>query len=118
MDEIAQKVRSVYPNVDLTTIYRTLQLLKRLHMVTEIDLGGAIRYEFHEGGAHHRLVCRACGGSADLRPGYLESFSASLGRDYGFELDLEHFKIIGLCARCMAAQAGGGAPSHSAASAK
>ncbi len=111
VEEIAQGVRAVYPNVDITTIYRTLQLLKQLRLVTELDLGGASRYELHDGGAHHHLVCRSCGGSEDLRPGYLEMFGTGLRRDYGFELDLEHLKIVGLCARCAAvAQPGDGAP--------
>ena len=111
VEEIAQRVRAVYPNVDITTIYRTLQLLKQLRLVTELDLGGASRYELHDGGAHHHLVCRSCGGSEDLRPGYLEMLGTGLRRDYGFELDLEHLKIVGLCARCAAVvQPGGGAP--------
>ena len=45
-EEIQGRVREVYPYIDLATVYRTLQLFKRLRMVTEIDLGaGASQYE-------------------------------------------------------------------------
>jgi Fur family ferric uptake transcriptional regulator len=94
-------VVQTYPYLDIATVYRILQLLKRLHLVTEIDLGGeSARYEVAEPNKHHHMVCRECGRTFDLSPSYLEELRARLKGEFGFEPDLEHFAIGGLCAGC------------------
>ena len=108
-EAIHQEVVKTYPYLDIATVYRILQLLKRLHLVTEIDLGGdSARYEVAEPNKHHHMVCRECGRTFDLSPSYLEELRVRLIREFGFEPDLEHFAIGGLCAGCAkAAQAEG-----------
>ena len=100
-EAIHQRAIKIYPYLDIATVYRILQLLKRLHLVTEIDLGGeSARYEVAEADKHHHMVCRACGRTFDLSPSYLDEFRSRLVSEFGFEPDLEHFAIGGLCARC------------------
>ena len=81
-DAIHQEVVKTYPYLDIATVYRILQLLKRLHLVTEIDLGGnSARYEVAEPNKHHHMVCNKCGLTFDLSPSYLcdqQSFSFCL----------------------------------------
>ncbi len=105
VDEIFQEVCRVYPYIDVATVYRTLQWLKRLHLVTELGVGGAARYELvaMETEAHHHMVCRKCGDAFDLSPSYLQEFRVALQREFGFEPDMEHFAIAGLCAACRGA---------------
>ena len=102
VDEIIQEVHKTYPYIDLATVYRTLQLLKQLHMVTELDVGGFARYELNEADGHHHMVCRVCGGAFDLSPSYLEEFRERLIKEFQFQPDLEHFAVGGLCAECAA----------------
>ena len=100
-EAIHQRVIQIYPYLDIATVYRILQLLKRLHLVTEIDLGdGSAQYEVSEPNKHHHMVCRECGGAYDLSPSYLEEFRERLITEFGFEPDLEHFAIGGVCAAC------------------
>ena len=100
-EAIHQRVIQLYPYLDIATVYRILQLLKRLHLVTEIDLGdGSAQYEVAEPNKHHHMVCRECGGAYDLGPSYLEEFRALLINEFGFEPDLEHFAIGGVCGQC------------------
>ena len=100
-EAIHQKVIKTYPYLDIATVYRILQLLKRLHLVTEIDLGGdSARYEVAEPNKHHHMVCRECGHTFDLSLSYLEELRTRLIKEFGFEPDLEHFAIGGLCADC------------------
>jgi len=64
-DEIYQKVRAKSPAVNLATIYRTLELLKALRLVTAIDTGeGCVYYELAGEQRHHHLVCKECGYTA------------------------------------------------------
>jgi Fur family ferric uptake transcriptional regulator len=100
VEKIHQRVKQVYPYIDIATVYRTLQLLKRLHLVTEIEAGGSSRYELAEAGGHHHMVCLDCGRAFDLSPRYLEEFRRRLIEEFGFEPDLEHFAIEGRCAEC------------------
>ena len=100
VEDIYGEVRKQYPYIDVATVYRTLQLLKSLHLVTELDVGGAARYELIESDMHHHMVCRNCGGAFDFSPSYLEEFRNRLVQEFGFEPDLEHFAIGGLCSNC------------------
>src|SRR3990172_9728951 len=66
-EELHSRVVEQYPFVDISTVYRTLQLLKKLHLVSETDLGGGrVQYELSEGSRHHHLVCRRCGAALPL----------------------------------------------------
>jgi Fe2+ or Zn2+ uptake regulation protein len=103
-EAIHREVVKTYPYLDIATVYRILQLLKRLHLVTEIDLwGDSARYEAAEPNKHHHMVCRECGRTFDLSLSYLEEFRTRLIREFGFVPDLEHFAIGGLCADCVQA---------------
>ncbi len=102
-EAIHQRVIQLYPYLDIATVYRILQLLKRLHLVTEIDLGNSsAQYELAEPNKHFHMVCRACGGAYDLSPSYLEEFRSRLIKEFGFKPDLEHFAIGGVCTQCTA----------------
>jgi len=102
-EEIYERVRQQYPYVDISTIYRTLQLLKRLHLITETDLGdSAVRYELAVRQRHHHLVCRQCGSSISLEHDFLEPLQATLRQRYSFDADMDHLAIFGLCADCTA----------------
>jgi len=107
-DEIHQRVRQQYPYVDISTVYRTLNLLKKLRLITEADLGGGcVRYERLERGRHHHLVCRQCATSVPLEHSLLAPLEKRLLRTHGFAADLDHFAIFGLCRRCLAQAAKG-----------
>ncbi|MBI4339987.1 MAG: transcriptional repressor [Chloroflexi bacterium] len=100
VDDIFRQVHASYPYIDVATVYRTLQLLKVLHLVTELDVGGSARYELIETEVHHHMVCRNCSRAFDFSPTYLEEFHHRLIQEFGFEPDLEHFAIGGLCSAC------------------
>lgn len=100
-EEIYAQVIARYPHVNISTVYRTLDLLKQLGLVTETDLGGG-RFRYHPAGKghHHHLVCQECGNIIDLDESLLSSLKASLLREYKFSADLKHLAIFGRCSRC------------------
>ena len=111
-EEIYAQVAAKYPHVNISTVYRTLELLKRLGMVYEIDLGeGRIRYHAEESGHHHHLVCQDCGSVIDIDESTLSSLRNILLRDYNFRAELRHVAIFGLCEKCRKKKSGGGAKS-------
>ncbi len=101
VDEVLDRVRQSYPTMDVATVYRTIHLLAELGVVTEVAMGGRLHFELtNPAKPHHHMVCRICGMAFDLSPQHLEQFRATLVRGFGFEPDLEHFTITGVCARC------------------
>jgi Fur family transcriptional regulator, ferric uptake regulator len=100
-EEIYAQVAARYPNVNISTVYRTLELLKKLGLVYEIDLGeGRIRYHAEGQGHHHHLVCQQCGKVIDIDEATLSSLREVLLRDYNFMAELKHVGIFGLCEQC------------------
>ncbi len=100
-DEIYTQIVAKYPQVNISTVYRTLELLKRLGLVTETDLGGGrVRYHAVAKGHHHHLVCQQCGAIIDLDESVLSALQDSLLREYSFIADLRHLAIFGCCLNC------------------
>ncbi len=100
-EEIYAQVQARYPYANISTVYRTLELLKELGLVTEIALGdGRVRYHPAEKGHHHHLVCHKCGRTIDLPEPALSPLEDTLLHDYQFKADLRHLAIFGLCADC------------------
>src|SRR4030042_6014669 len=100
-EEIYAQVRSRYPYANISTVYRPLELLKGLGLVTEIALGdGCVRFHPAEKGHHHHLVCQKCGKIIDLPESALDSLEEILLDDYHFKADLKHMAVFGLCTEC------------------
>ena len=100
-EEIYAQIVAKYPQVNISTVYRTLELLKRLGLVTETDLGGGrVRYHSVEKGHHHHLVCQECGAIIDLDESVLSSLKDTLRREYKFIADLRHLAVFGRCVNC------------------
>ena len=100
-EEISDHLHSRYPYVNISTVYRTLDLLKKLHLVTETNFGeGRVRYHVAEKGHHHHLICRSCGKIIDLEELALHPLRDTLLQQYGFDADLRHLAIPGECSGC------------------
>ncbi|MEK7806736.1 MAG: Fur family transcriptional regulator [Chloroflexota bacterium] len=101
VDEVFERAKEAYPYMDIATVYRTLHLFKSLGVVTEVAIGDRLHYELTDpAGGHHHMVCRVCNGAYNLSPHYLEELRVTLSREFGFEPDLEHFAVSGVCAQC------------------
>jgi len=100
-EEIYIQVKAKYPHMNPSTVYRTLELLKKLGLVTETDLGeGRLRYHSADKGRHHHLVCQRCGTIIDLDDDLLSPLKESLRKRHNFEADLRHLAIFGYCSKC------------------
>jgi Fur family ferric uptake transcriptional regulator len=103
-DEIYQRVQYISSSIDISTVYRTLDLLQGFELVACVDAGdGQHRYELlgiH--GPHLHLVCQACGQviGADLE--VAQAFGQRLQAEYGFVSALDHLSVPGLCVTCAA----------------
>ena len=100
-EEIYAQVVAKYPKVNISTVYRTLELLKQLGLIYEIDLGaGRIGYHPEGRGHHHHLICRKCGTIIDVGESVLFPVQAILLQAFDFNAELRHLAIFGLCENC------------------
>ena len=100
-EEILEAVQAVYPYLDVSTVYRTLDLLKTLHLVRETDLGrGHAQYELLSKGLHHHLICTECGKILDVDNTFLDPLRRSVQDAYDFHAEIEHLAIFGICGAC------------------
>jgi Fur family ferric uptake transcriptional regulator len=99
--DIFDRVRASYPYVDISTVYRTLTVLKDLRLISETHMGsGDATFEWVGAERHHHLICRRCNHVTLLDHHYLEGLGSQIAADLGFRSDMDHFAIFGLCAGC------------------
>ena len=101
-EELAAAVHAEDPSVHLSTVYRTLDALEQLGVVTHVHLGhGRAIYHLTDE-LHHHAVCEACGDVVQLPDSVFGDLHATLQRSWGFALDAHHFALVGRCAACAA----------------
>lgn len=102
-EQILAYVQQQHPYVDLSTVYRTIDLLTSLNVVQAFEVSsGPTQYELADE-PHHHLVCRQCGSVEPLADYHLRDLAIHLLEEHSFRADLDHLAITGLCSTCQAA---------------
>jgi len=102
VDEIYGRVQALSTSVDISTVYRTLDLLQELDLVSCVDAGDDQR-RFELLGIHSphlHLVCHGCGRVIGADLDVARGFAEQLEVQYGFRPALDHLSIPGLCPAC------------------
>lgn len=100
-EEIATTVRETARGVNISTVYRTLELLEELGLVTHTHLGhGPPTYHAATDDDHVHLVCRICGKVTETAPGLVDGVVQELQASVGFHADVGHLAIFGRCRDC------------------
>jgi Fur family transcriptional regulator, ferric uptake regulator len=101
-EQICQRVQRGAPSVNITTVYRTLELLESLGLVRHTHLGhGPPTYSVHEH-EHVHLVCHQCGRVDEAPRELLDELTGTLRSRHGFALDASHLALSGTCRTCSA----------------
>jgi Fur family transcriptional regulator, ferric uptake regulator len=95
-----EQVAEAVPEVDVTTVYRTLETLERIGMLSHTHLGhGAPSYRMAEDD-HVHVICHRCAAVIDADPRLADGLARTLRESSGFILDRSHFTVFGMCADC------------------
>ncbi|MCS7060500.1 MAG: Fur family transcriptional regulator [Anaerolineae bacterium] len=101
VNDVQRALQQAGEEMDAATVYRVLQWLKRVGLISQTDLGGeAIVYQIIDDHRHHHLVCLSCGSIVELSDDVLDPLRRTLRRDYDFEPRIDHLALFGLCKRC------------------
>jgi Fur family transcriptional regulator, ferric uptake regulator len=98
--DVARKVQGEMPGVNASTVYRTLALLEEIGVLSHAHLESGAEYHRTEEAGHVHLTCSSCGAEDDLSIDEAQALQKVVERHRGFEPDLTHFAISGLCAAC------------------
>jgi Fur family ferric uptake transcriptional regulator len=102
-DEIAAEVQQTLAEVNVSTVYRTLELLVGLGLVQETRLSGAASYyEVAPSPVHHHFVCERCGAVGHFDDELLEPVRRELAASDGFRASETRLTVFGLCRACQA----------------
>lgn len=104
VDEIYRLVVARSPDTGIATVYRTVDLLKELAILQEMNFGdGRSRYELasdvHQ---HHHLICEGCGKVTEFEKDLLELLERRVSQESRFQVKDHQVKFFGLCADCQA----------------
>lgn len=104
-EEIYDLVRIDCPEIGLATVYRTMQLLDEVGVISKLNLDdGCIRYELSlnkdECHNHHHLICKKCGKIMEVKEDLLDVIEKQIQEIYKFEILDHDVKFYGSCENC------------------
>lgn len=107
-EEIYDIVKKGCPEIGLATVYRTLQLLSELDVLSKLSLDdGCVRYELNnheEDHQHHHLICTSCGDVIEVVVDLLDALESEIEQNYDFKINDHKVKFFGICKKCQEAQ--------------
>src|SRR5580698_11190555 len=109
---LLELARKRHPKIDRATIYRTIDLLKKLRLVDELDLmhleGEKHFYEVKTTREHVHLACFRCGRIEEFSSLLFEQLKAEISEQAGFNIRVTRFEVGGACKACAADDAASG----------
>jgi len=98
-ERIHKIIQKKYPMVSLSTVYKTLDLLKEKRLVNEIEVDGEARFDAHTND-HINLVCMNCGKIDDIDENSLKEIQARAARKSKYLILKGSFELFGYCGNC------------------
>ena len=99
-EAIATEIRRTASGVNITTVYRTLDLLEGLGLITHAHLNhGAPAYHTADD-EHVHVVCRTCDTVSDAPVDLVSDVVDRMAHERGFHVDAGHITLFGTCAKC------------------
>ena len=100
-DELYRRAREKQPRLSLSTVYRTLQLLKQLGLVEELHFDeDHHHYEAKPSAEHHHLVCLGCGKVVEFQCPLTLKMKRDIAMEKDFEVTGVEVQMTGYCPKC------------------
>lgn len=100
-EDIYNELRPTFPTLSIATVYKTLERLKGMGEVLELEFReGRNRYDGMKPEPHTHLMCTACGKIVDLDFELPVGRASSVARASGFQLGGVRFDLYGVCDDC------------------
>jgi Fur family peroxide stress response transcriptional regulator len=101
VEQIYEEVRRQHPMISRATVYKTVETLKEMAQVLELEFSGAgNRYDGRRAEPHPHLVCRGCGSIRDVELPALSREAREVAEKTGYELLGHRLDLYGVCPAC------------------
>jgi len=98
-EHIHKTIKKRYPMISLSTVYKTLDLLKEKKLVNEIEVEGEARFDAHTD-EHINLVCMNCGKIEDIDEESLKIIQSKAAKKSKYLIVKSSFEFFGYCSNC------------------
>jgi Fur family transcriptional regulator, ferric uptake regulator len=106
VDQIFERAKKVDPGINLVTVYRTIDLLKKNGLIDELDLlhlrGDRHYYETHGPRDHIHVACLKCGKVREFESRLYEQLKTQIEHDFHMKVTVSRTEVGGYCAECLA----------------
>jgi Fur family peroxide stress response transcriptional regulator len=101
VETIYERVKPDFPTTSLATIYKTVNLLKQLREVVELDFSEqSNRYDGNKPYPHPHLICTRCKRIVDPDVDAVTDISQELAEKTGYRIMNHRLDFFGICPRC------------------
>ena len=99
-ETIYKKIKDYYPNISLTTVYRTLETFEKLGLISVVNvLYNAARYDANLD-PHHHIVCTECKKVEDVYDECLNNLDISNKTLGDYKVEGYSLLLSGVCTSC------------------
>lgn len=107
-EEVLTRVNLTDPAVNLSTVYRSLEVLEEVGLLRHTHIGhNSVTYHANSDTSHLHVMCDNCGQVLSVPVAEADDFVERVQRLTGFHTDIAHVALHGTCASCSAADARG-----------
>lgn len=97
---IYREMKRLHPTVSMATVYKTLRVLRELHMVQELAFPqGETRFD-PNASPHVNVVCLQCGNVSDINDQTIRSVVRRAASRINFTVTAQRFDVYGICEKC------------------
>ena len=98
--QVYDEVKKIHPTVSLATVYKTLEVLRDIDLVQEINLPkGQARFDSYMT-PHINLICLKCGTITDLDDMTIKEITKKAATSTKFKPTRQRMDVYGICQKC------------------
>jgi Fur family peroxide stress response transcriptional regulator len=98
--QVYAEVKKIHPTVSLSTVYKTLEVLRDLDLLQEINFPkGQTRFDSYMK-PHINLICLKCGTITDLDDTTVKEITRNVTTSTKFKPTGQRIDVYGICQKC------------------
>ncbi len=99
--EVFVQAQRVCPDLGLTTVYRTLEILEQMGVIRRMHLDDGCEGFARAMAEHgHHLICNRCQETVEFEDCNLTALLKRVSAQTGFTIEQHWLELVGLCPKC------------------
>ncbi len=99
--DVYARAQRVCPDLGLTTVYRTLEILEQMGVIRRVHLDDGCEGFAPASAEHgHHLICSRCQETIEFEDCNLTELLRRVSRQTGFTIERHWLELVGVCPRC------------------